>query len=288
MTPDPLYGIWFLSLKSEPMAPPLPPHFGGPFSTLDLENESTNTGYSVLDAQRTNVLSISQSEFIGNENHGVMLYVLNGTITNIHHSKFINNTGYWFLYASDADIIIISVTHNEFVDNIIDDVLLYLEQVVTTLNLNEFINNIADRAVVYIPYYTTAENLTGNVFTDNSAAYELFIGSGCSSGLGLSLGSSRCIQCSENWRQDMVGIVIAAFIAGIALVIFKLALNMTVAIGTLNGILFYANVIAANVDTYFLPFSTNDFITVFISWLNLDIGFDVCFAKTESLYDVSL
>ena len=86
----------------------------------------------------------------------------------------------------------------------------------------------------------------------------------------------------------MIGIVIAAFIAGIALVIFKLALNMTVAVGTLNGILFYANVLAANADTYFLPFSTNDFITVFISWLNLDIGFDICFAKTEAPYDVSL
>ena len=56
---------------------------------------------------------------------------------------------------------------------------------------------------------------------------------------------------------------------------------MTIAVGTLNGILFYANIVAVNADIYFLPSTTPNFITVFISWLNLDIGFDVCFTKTE-------
>ena len=51
---------------------------------------------------------------------------------------------------------------------------------------------------------------------------------------------------------------------------------MTIAVGTLNGILFYANIVFASADTY-LPFSTPNFVTVLISWLNLDIGFDVCF-----------
>ena len=80
--------------------------------------------------------------------------------------------------------------------------------------------------------------------------------------------------------------MVAAFIAGIALVIFMLALNMTVAVGTLYGILFYANIVAANADTYFLPFTTPNFITVFISWLNLDIGFDVCFLDSSILFEV--
>ena len=71
-------------------------------------------------------------------------------------------------------------------------------------------------------------------------------------------------------------IVIANTVAGIAIIIFMLALNMTVAIGTLNGVLFYANIVAANADTYFFPFLSPNIITVFISWLNLDIGFDVC------------
>ena len=79
--------------------------------------------------------------------------------------------------------------------------------------------------------------------------------------------------------------MVAAFIAGIALVIFMLALNMTVAVGTLNGILFYAHIVAANAEAYFLPFKTPNFITVFISWLNLDIGFDICFSVLSPMED---
>ena len=74
--------------------------------------------------------------------------------------------------------------------------------------------------------------------------------------------------------------MVTAFFAGIALVIILLALNVTVAVGTLNGILFYANIVDANSDTYFWLFKTSNFATVLISWLNLDIGFDVCFIDT--------
>ena len=120
-----------------------------------------------------------------------------------------------------------------------------------TVSLSKFINNRVGGAVVYMPFYTTAENVTNNVFIDNSAAFEVFLSTFCRPGLGLSLSSSRCIQCSETWRQDLIGIVIAAFIAGIALVILILALNMTVAVGTLNGILFYANIVyTATIQTH--------------------------------------
>ena len=64
-----------------------------------------------------------------------------------------------------------------------------------------------------------------------------------------------------------------------AIVIFMLALNLTVAAGTLNGILFYANIIATNIDTYiFFHFSHPiPLATVLVSWL--EIGFDVCIYK---------
>ena len=125
--------------------------------------------------------------------------------------------------------------------------------------------------------------MTNNVFIENKAAFDIYVNRLCRPGHGLSLGSSRCIQCSENWRRDLIGIVVAAFIAGIALVIFMLALNMTVAVGTLNGILFFAHIVEANTDTYFLPFTAPNFATVFISWLNLGLGFDVCFYETIPL-----
>ena len=134
---------------------------------------------------------------------------------------------------------------------------------------------------MYIPYYTTAENLTNNVFIDNNATYDVFITKFCRPGLSLSLGNPCCIPCPEHWYRNLIGIVIAAFIAGIALVVFMLALNMIVAVGTLNGILFYAHIVAANADTYFWPFTAPGFVTVFISSLNLDTSFNACFVETE-------
>ena len=96
----------------------------------------------------------------------------------------------------------------------------------------------------------------------------------CQSNLSLSLGSSRCIPCSTHWTK-IATILVAAFFAGICLVALLLLLNLTVAVGTLNGIILYANVVASS-DSDLLPFSTPNFATVFISWLNLEIGFDTC------------
>ena len=51
---------------------------------------------------------------------------------------------------------------------------------------------------------------------------------------------------------------------------------MTVATGTIHGLIFYANIFTAN-RSLFLPFATPNFLTVFISWLNLDLGIETCF-----------
>jgi hypothetical protein len=58
---------------------------------------------------------------------------------------------------------------------------------------------------------------------------------------------------------------------------------MTVAVGTLNGLIFYANVVYAN-QSILLPFQKTNFITVFISWLNLDLGIDTCYYPGMDTY----
>ena len=68
-------------------------------------------------------------------------------------------------------------------------------------------------------------------------------------------------------------------ISGIGLVAFLLALNLTVAIGTINV---YANIVAVNKSALF-PSGVN-FASVFISWLNFDLGFDVCFFDGMNTY----
>ena len=100
----------------------------------------------------------------------------------------------------------------------------------------------------------------------------------CQLHYSLSLGSSKCIKCHKEWRRELIGIIIAALSAGIFLVAIILVLNLTVAVGTLNSVIFYANIVSNRI------FRQSQFISVFISWLNLDIGFDVCFYEGMDAY----
>ena len=89
--------------------------------------------------------------------------------------------------------------------------------------------------------------------------------------LSLALGSLHCITCSNFYILS----VIPFALAGVALVAIILLLHLTVDVGTINGLLFFANIIQANHQAFF-PRSIN-FFTVFISWLNLDLGIETCF-----------
>ena len=98
----------------------------------------------------------------------------------------------------------------------------------------------------------------------------------CQEHLSLSLGSSSCLPCPSHWPAVFAVILLAAIIAGVLLVTALLALNMTVAVGLINGFIFYANIMSAN-SAVFFPSSEPSFPTVFVAWLNLDLGIDVCF-----------
>ena len=105
----------------------------------------------------------------------------------------------------------------------------------------------------------------------------------CQAGLSLSIGSSCCLPCSLHWPIVFVAILIVAILGGIVIVAFLLVLNLTVAVGTLNGIIFYANIVAAH-NSLLLPFSQPNSITIFIAWLNLDFGFNACIIEGMDAY----
>ena len=101
----------------------------------------------------------------------------------------------------------------------------------------------------------------------------------CKSGLSLALGSSKCIQCSNIF----ILLLFPFALAGIILVLFLLICKLTVAAGTINGLIFYANIVAANYAIFFPPNQTN-ILTVFIAWLNLDLGIETCFYDGMDAY----
>ena len=53
--------------------------------------------------------------------------------------------------------------------------------------------------------------------------------------------------------------------------------NITVSMGTINGLIFYANIVRAKSATFFPNKTANTFLSWFIAWLNLDVGIEICF-----------
>ena len=100
----------------------------------------------------------------------------------------------------------------------------------------------------------------------------------CNENFSLALGSSHCLQCSH----FSLSLLAAFAVAGVALVLFLLVLRLNVSSGTINGLIFYANILAVN-TAFFQPQSTN-ILTVFISWINLDLGIETCFYDGMDAY----
>ncbi|XP_064401792.1 uncharacterized protein LOC135347698 isoform X2 [Halichondria panicea] len=93
----------------------------------------------------------------------------------------------------------------------------------------------------------------------------------CEPGLSLVLATSKCKECSNFY----LFLLIPFALAGILLVALILVLNITIATGNIHSLIFYANILAAN-RAIFLP-NLNNFLTVFVSWVNLDLGIETCF-----------
>ena len=110
--------------------------------------------------------------------------------------------------------------------------------------------------------------------TDSQCAYNrsgLLCGR-CKEGYSLVLGTHQCRKCTNSH----LALLIAFAVMGVALVFLLLVCKLTVATGTLSGLVFYANIVGPN-RTVFLPVESTNAFSVFIAWLNLDFGIETCF-----------
>ena len=101
----------------------------------------------------------------------------------------------------------------------------------------------------------------------------------CAEGLSLMLGSNQCGHCTN----DYLTLIIPFVLAGIVLVAFLTSLNLTVSAGSINGLIFYANIVKIN-ETIFFPNTSPPILRQFISWINLDLGISVCFFNGMTSY----
>ena len=107
----------------------------------------------------------------------------------------------------------------------------------------------------------------------------------CGQNFDLALGSLHCIPCNNNYHSTLI---LLFALAGVILIAIIFILKLTVSIGTLNGLLFYANIIQANHQAYFPRVTAREkFFAIFISWLNLDLGIETCFYDGMDIYAYS-
>ena len=105
----------------------------------------------------------------------------------------------------------------------------------------------------------------------------------CQSNLSLAIGTSQCLECTN----IHLTLLLPFALAGLMLVLFLIVCNFTVSIGSINGLIFYANIVRVNHAFFFGTPPTfslkviQQMLAVFVAWLNLDLGIETCF-----LYDM--
>ena len=101
----------------------------------------------------------------------------------------------------------------------------------------------------------------------------------CEKGYSLVLGTHQCMTCTNSH----LALLIPFALMGVALVFLLLVFKLTIATGTLSGLVFYANIVGVN-HTIFLPVKSTDALSVFIAWLNLDFGIETRFYNGMDAY----
>ena len=97
----------------------------------------------------------------------------------------------------------------------------------------------------------------------------------CSEGFSSVLGSSQCHYCSNYWLLVLFPFALLGIILVLGLTLF----NITIAEGTLSGIIFYCNIVGGNYSIFFqgqnIPFFTS-FLKTFVLLINLETEIPLC------------
>ena len=131
---------------------------------------------------------------------------------------------------------------------------------------------ISDCPMDYCLPYSTNVNL---LYSDLQCQFNRtgMLCSQCQHPLSMVFGSSRCLKCTN----VHILITIIVLVAGIVLVVLLYVLNLTVTNGTINGIIFYANIISIDDSVFLVNDNVFKPLRVFISFTNLDLGIETCF-----------
>ena len=103
---------------------------------------------------------------------------------------------------------------------------------------------------------------------------------GCQPGLSLALGSVQCLKCSNKYLALLIPLTLAGFV----LIFLIKVLDLTISQGFINGLIFYANILQPNQHIFLPQMTRSNPLTLFIAWLNLDLGIETCFVDGLTAY----
>ena len=141
------------------------------------------------------------------------------------------------------------------------------------------------------PYdYCREDNDSLSIHLENQDVLCAFNRSGilcghCQTNFSRVLGSSKCMKCTNN--PLLLAIVLGWMVTGLLVVISLMLLDLTVSVGTINGLTFYVNIIQAQHYTFFTPQISNSFMSKFIAWVNLDQGIELCLYNGLDDYSIA-
>ena len=132
-------------------------------------------------------------------------------------------------------------------------------------------------------YFAKDTRLLDLLYPDEQCSYNRsgILCGACQAGFSHVLGTSKCKLCTTPW---IILIIPLVAIAGILLVAGLTSLNLTVTMGTINGLIFYANIVKANHAALFPIQESSSFLSTFIAWVNLDLGIEICFYNGLDAY----
>ena len=159
-----------------------------------------------------------------------------------------------------------------------------IDDLVISCPFGKWIGNISGQAIVHhhCPFdYCISDGNVRVMAIGEQCAFNhsgLLCGE-CQPGLSLGFGSSICKECTNTYLL----LIFPFALAGLGLVLLLFACDLTVSRGTVNGLIYFANVVQVN-SSVFITQNTPQFFTVFVAWVNLDLGFWTCFYNGMDMY----
>ena len=101
----------------------------------------------------------------------------------------------------------------------------------------------------------------------------------CQEGWSMMLGNSKC---SNRCNNISLFLIIPFALAGLLLVFTISFLDLTVTVGTINGLIFYMNIMQDNFSVILMNYPVpivNTTVGVLVAWFNLDLGIPCCFYR---------